>query len=156
MYKILAIALLFVTSCASAQDKHALDSVDQAIIQNVITPAEQSAGDEEPNWTALKQKILVSYSAVQADRVISKAEIYFYWTKNWPKFSTALVHYTEAYEDKEDLELMNKNAKMVLQWSKEPKEWAIAQRWIQHAVDKEPGNADYKATAEGLKAKING
>jgi hypothetical protein len=157
MFKIIAIAaLIFVASRADAQDKHSLDSVDQVIIDKIITPAEQAGGDAEPNWSSIKQQTLAGYSAVQTDRAVTKAQIYFYWTKDWPKFSTAIVHYTEAYEDKDDLDLMNKNAKFILQWSADPKEWATALRWIQHGVDKAPDNADYKATRDGLVAKING
>jgi hypothetical protein len=49
---------------------------------------------------------------------------------------------------------MNKNAKMVLQYSKDPEEWKAAAAWVKHAVDKEPGNADYKETYDGLTMKI--
>jgi hypothetical protein len=156
MLKTLAIAMLFAVATANGQDKHALDSVDKMIINSIINPAEKAAGGQEPNWTTIQQQVKASYSDVQTDRAITKAQIYYYWSKDWAKFSTALVHYTVAYEDKEDLKLMNKNAKMVMDHSANPADWKAALGWVQHAADKEPGNVDYKATADALQAKING
>jgi hypothetical protein len=156
MLKTLAIAFFIAATSAYAQDKHALDSVDKVIINGIINPAEQAAGAQEPNWIAIKQQMEASYSDVQSDRALTKAQIYYYYGKNWARFSTEIVHYTETYESKEDLPLMNKNAKMILDHSQDPKEWMGALAWVQYAADKEPANADYKATCDALKAKING
>ena len=156
MLKTLAIAFLFAATTAGAQDKHALDSVDKVIINTIIKPAEQATSGQDPNWTAIQQQVKASYSDIQTDRALTKAQIYYYYGKDWPKFCTAIVHYTEAYESKDDLPLMNKNAKMILQNSQDPKEWKAALTWVQHAADKEPTNADYRTTADALTAKING
>lgn len=156
MRKLFAIGLAFLAIGGRAQDKKYLDSVDRVIIKQIIEPAEQSAGGQEPSWAALRLQIRVSYSEVQTDRAITKAQIYFNWSRDWAKFSTAIVHYTEAYEDKEDGKLMNKNAKFILEHSEDPKEWKTALGWVQHAADKEPDNADFKATRDALAAKVNG
>jgi hypothetical protein len=156
MHKSLAIAILLAVTTANAQDKHSLDSVDDIIFRTIINPAEEAVNGQEPAWTAIQQQIRAGYTDVQTDRALTKARIYYYFGKDWLKFSAAIVHYTEAFENKEDLPLMNKNAKMILQHSQDPKEWKTALAWVQHAVDKEPGNLTYKTTADGLKAKING
>ncbi|HXB07667.1 MAG TPA: hypothetical protein VNW04_11135 [Puia sp.] len=156
MYKLQTFSLLFMALAGRAQDKKALDSVDKIIINSIIKPAEQAAGDQAPNWAALEAQIKASYSDVQTDRAVTKAKIFYYWSKDWPQFSTALVHYTDVYEDKEDFKLMDKNAKMVVDHSTNLRDWKAALTWVQHAADKEPGNAEYKATVDALKAKING
>src|SRR5258708_6561128 len=155
MYKLVLSGLLLVSSLSYAQNKKSLDSVDKIIINQIITPAEQHDPGQEPQWTALTQQIKASYSDVQADRAITKGQIYFYYGKNWPKFCAALVHYTEAYEDKNDLALMNKNANFILDRSTDPKELATALGWIKHAVDKEPSNEKYKTIYDALAAKVN-
>lgn len=157
MYKLI-IALLLLSSAvpstiANAQDKKSLDSVDKVIINQIIIPAEQKAGNEAPQWTALGMQIKASYSDLQADRALTRAKIYYYYGKDWPQFSAALVHYTETYEDKEDLPLMNKNANFILQRSTNPDEWKTALAWVKHAVDKEPSNTAYQQTYQGLLAK---
>lgn len=153
MRTLLAYSLCFLTLAATAQDKRTLDSTDKVILTNIIRPAEQAAGGREPDWTALTEKIKDAYSPVQADRAVTKAQIYYYWNKDWPKFSKALVHFTDAYEDKEDGQLMNRNAKMILDHSADPADWKAAQAWIKHALDKEPTNATYQTTYDGLTAK---
>jgi hypothetical protein len=154
MHKILAIALLFVTVSVKAQDKHALDSVDKLIISTIINPAEREANVDEPNWTAIGVQVRASYTEVQADRAITKAQIYYYYNKDWPKFSTAIVHFTNAYEDKDDLKLLNKNAGFILEHSTDQSELKAAQGWMKHAVDKEPSNTTYQETYKALTAKI--
>jgi hypothetical protein len=156
MQRMLALSITLFAFSAYGQDKKALDSVDKALINTIISPAENAAGSSEPDWTAIQTKVRASYTDVQTDRAITKAKIFYYWNTDWPKFSTALIHYTEAYENKDDLELMNKNATMVLEHSEAQKDWQVALGWIQHAVDKAPGNADYKSTRDGLKAKLAG
>lgn len=64
------------------------------------------------------------------------------------------MHFTVDYENKEDLRLMNKNAKMILKYSKDPEDWKTALTWVKHAVDKEPANAAYKETFDALSEKI--
>jgi hypothetical protein len=156
MYKLVFSGLLLVSFISNAQDKKSLDSVDKVIISQIITPAEQHDPNQEPSWTALTLQIKASYSDVQADRAITKAQIFYYYNKSRPKFCAALVHYTVAYEDKEDLALMNKNANMVLDRSTDPKELATALGWMKHAVDKEPANEKFKTTYNALSAKVGG
>ena len=154
MYKFLMSSLLLLAVTTHAQDKKSMDSVDKVIIRGMIQPAEEQAGTNEPAWAAISQQIRMTYSDTQADRALTKAQIYYYYGKNWPRFSTALVHYTETYEDKNDFPLMNKNANFVLTYSANPREWQSAQAWIKTAVDKEPGNNTYKTTYDLLTAKI--
>jgi hypothetical protein len=154
MHKFLFSSLILSATFAHGQDKRALDSVDKVIINQIIAPAEQSAASQEPSWTAILLQIKATYSDTQADRAITKAQIYYYYNKNWPKFSTAIVHYTETYEDKDDLKLMNKNANFILQHSTDPKELATARSWMKHAIEKEPSNETYKTTYDALGEKL--
>jgi hypothetical protein len=156
MHKLLPLGLITLTLTTQAQDKKALDSVDKVIISGIVKPAEQSAGAEGPNWTAIQQQVKASYTEVQTDRAITKAKIFYYYGKDWAQFSAAIVRYTDAYEDKDDGVLMNKNAKMILDHSQDPKEWKAALGWIQHALDKAPDNSTYKATRDALNAKLVG
>jgi len=156
MYKLLALGLMTLSLSTHAQDKKALDSVDNVIMKTIVNPAEDRAGSDGPNWVAISQQARASYTDVQTDRAITKAKIYYYYGKDWAQFSTAIVHYTDAYEDKNDGALMNKNAKMILDHSQDPKEWKAALGWIQHALEKSPDNSTYKATRDALNAKLVG
>jgi len=49
MYKLLALGLITLTLSTRAQDKKTLDSVDKAIMQTIINPAEESAAPQAPN-----------------------------------------------------------------------------------------------------------
>jgi len=131
---------------------------DSIIIADMINPRVQEAGEQgqDPDWEGLRASVALKYDGSYADRTVTKARIYYYFGKDWSLFSTAIVHYTEAYEDKEDLRLMNKNAKFILKYSQNPAEWKTALGWVKHAVEKEPANAAYKETYEGLEAKIKG
>lgn len=157
------LALLAGASLVHAQSifgKYAADSTgrrnDSVILENIIKPLviQANASQEMPDWQVLGQDISVKYGDSYVDRNVTKAKIYYYFGKDWPLFSRALVHYTEAYENKEDLKLMNKNAKMVLQYSQDQDELKTALVWVKHAVDKEPGNTTYKSTYDGLVVKI--
>jgi hypothetical protein len=156
MYKLLTISLLFMTIAGRAQDKKALDSVDKVIMQTIINPAEEKTGGQAPDWTAIAQQAKASYSDVQTDRAVTKAKIYYYYGKDWAQFSTAIVHYTDTYENKDDGALMNKNADFILKRSQNPAEWKAALGWIQHVLDKAPDNQTYKATRDALNAKLVG
>jgi hypothetical protein len=92
---------------------------DSIILADVILPLVGRATNahEIPDWQVLGQDISTKYGDNYVDRNVTKAKIYYYYGKDWRLFSQSLVHYTEAYEDKEDFKLMNKNAKMVLQYS---------------------------------------
>jgi len=156
MNKLLALGLMTLTLSTHAQDKKTLDSVDKAIMQTIINPAEERAGSEGPNWVAISQQVRASYTEVQTDRAVTKSKIYYYYGKNWVQFSTAIVHYTDVYENKDDGALMNKNAKMILDHSQDPIQWKAALGWVQHVLDKAPDNQTYKATRDALNAKLVG
>ena len=151
----LMIVILASVSLLQAQSPEAARTVkhnDSLILANMIMPLVNSGAT--PDWDALAGDVKAKYGDSYIDRTVTKAKIYYYFGKDWPVFSKSLVHYTEAYEDRGNLRLMNKNAKMVLQYSQDPEEWKAAVAWVKHAVDKEPGNADYKETYDGLTMKI--
>jgi len=145
-----------VCSAAFSQNKKTLDSLDKVVIAEIITPAQTTArqNGEDPDWQDLTKRIMEKYSAVQADRAVTKSKIYYYYNKDWQIFSTAIVHYTEKYEDREDFKLMNTNAKFILQHSNSPEELRMASSWIKHAVDKEPTNATYQQTYTAIQEKL--
>jgi hypothetical protein len=97
----------------------------------------------------------IFFDATYSDRTITSAKIYYYYGKDWPLFSIVLVRYTDTYEDKENLKLMNKNEMMILQYGTNPAELKAATAWVKHAVDKEPSNTAYQETYSALAAKSN-
>lgn len=115
------------------------------ILSKPVNEAKQI--DQEPNWDAISKSILnttivvsphtagehiVKPNAVDADRNITRAKIYYYYGSNWPVFCSALIHYTEAFEDHTDAELMNKNAKMILENSTNPIDLKAAANWVKN------------------------
>lgn len=132
-----------------------LERTDSIIMADLIDPQVKNAASQgkSPDWESLKANVLLKYDATATDRAITKSRIYYYYGKDWSLFSTAIVHYTEAYEDKEDLRLMNKNAKFILRYSENPGEWKTAEGWVKHAVDKEPSNTAFKETYDALAVK---
>lgn len=143
---------------AHAQADHKLDaqtlSNDSIILHQVIYPAIQQP--QEPDWKVLRTTIVTRYNDSYADRNVTKAKIYYFYGKDWVQFCSALVQYTQAYEFKDDLALMNKNAKMVLGHSQNPADWKAAQGWVKYASEKAPSNEGYKATYDALTEKIGG
>jgi hypothetical protein len=126
---------------------------DSIILADIIMPLVNNAA-VAPDWRALGADIKSKYGDSYVDRSVTKAEIYYYYGKDWPLFCKALVHYTEVYENKDDLPLMNKNAKMVLQYSQSTDEWRSAAGWVKHAMDKQPDDHGYKDTYDALTTKI--
>lgn len=145
-----------------AQADHKLDSqtvaTDKTIGHEIIQPALQTARDQnqEPDWKVLRTTIITRFDASYADRNITKAKIFFNYGRDWAQFSTALVQYTQQYEWRDSLSLMDKNAKMVLDHSQNPADWKTAQSWAKYASDKNPSNDTYRATYDALTAKIAG
>ncbi len=158
MKKKLSILLVILTSAtllsAQSPDAAVVRYNDSLILAGMIIPLVNSG--TTPDWDALAANVKAKYGDSYVDRTVTKTKIYYYYGKDWPVFSKALVHYTETYEDKGNLRLMNKNAKMVLQYSQDPDEWKAAVGWIRHAVDKDPDNAAYKETYDALTTKIKG
>ena len=157
---VLSLGLVMTAYFLQAQSKEELTikKNDSIILADIITPllSDSENANQEPDWAALESKVKNQYGKSYTDRTVTKAKIYYFYGKDWASFSKALVHYTEAFEDKNDLKLMNKNAKMVLQYSQSPEEWKTAQSWAKRASDGEPNNDGYKETLDALKAKIRG
>jgi hypothetical protein len=152
----------FAFSAATAQADHRLDAKtvrnDSVILQSIIMPAIQTSGQQSqvPDWKALRATIVGRYDDSYGDRNVTKAKIYYFYATDWAQFSTAIVEYTQKYEFKDSLSLMNMNAKMILQHSESPAEWKAAQSWAKYASDRNPSNDDYKATYEALSTKLKG
>ena len=145
--------LLVVFVISSFQCLQAQSSNDSIILADIIMPLVNKAA-VSPDWGALGAEIKTKYGESYVDRSVTKAQIYYYYGKDWPLFCKALVHYTEAYESKDDLSRMNKNAKMVLQNSENPEELKTAAGWVKYAMKKEPGDHGYKDTYDALTTKI--
>lgn len=127
---------------------------DIAIKKDIIEPAVQNANGEAPNWAALTKVITEKYEETTADRTITKAKIYFYYSKDWSAFCAGIVNYTNKYELANDYKLLNLNAGMILKISNEQMLLKEALRWAKAAADNEPGNIKYKETYDSLMAKI--
>ena len=161
MKRIIASAAFMIIGFASLQAQFVntpeVKKKDSIIMTDIVNPSVNKSRqqNETPDWAFLTTTVTGKYDATYADRTITKARIYYYYGQDWALFSTAIVHYTEAYEDKENLKLMNKNAKMILQYSTNPAELKAATAWVKHAVDKEPSNTAYQETYSALAAKSN-
>ena len=143
-----------------AQADHKLDSQtvanDKIIMHEILKPALASAQGQEPDWKVLRTTITTRFDGSYADRNITKARIFYFYGKDWAQFSTALVQYTQTYEWRDSLSLMDKNAKMILDHSQNPAELKTAQSWAKYATDKNPSNDTYRATYDALTAKLVG
>jgi hypothetical protein len=161
---VIAIVSLLLTGLAKAQTTNtavtehdpAIRAKDSTVKVAIIDPAEQSAGDEAPDWTALTQTITQKYDALTSDRTVTKAKIYFYYYKDWLTFCENIVHYTDKYELANDYKLLNKNAGMILKNSEDVAQLKEALKWSKAALGSDPNNDKYKATYDGLIAKIAG
>jgi len=152
---LLAAAVFFNRANAQNQTEHdpTIRSKDSLIKVNMIDPAE--AGGQTPDWLKLTKTISAQYDAVYADRTITKAKIYFYYGKDWPQFCAAIVHYTNKYEDPNDLPLMSMNAQYILAKSTDKSELQSALQWSKKAAAGEPSNQIYKDTEKALQAKLD-
>jgi hypothetical protein len=154
-------ALLTITDI-HAQADHKLDSAtlanDKVINTEILKPAlaNARAQNQEPDWNVLRTTITTRFDAGYADRNITKAHIFFFYGRDWAQFSTALVQYTQQYEWRDSLSLLNKNAQMILEHSPAPADWKAAQGWAKYATDKNPSNDAYRQTYDALTAKVNG
>lgn len=63
-------------------------------------------------------------TVLYTDRNITKAKIYYFYRRDWAQFSTTPVQYTDKYEFRDSLVLMNKNAKMILENSANPADYS--------------------------------
>ena len=157
----LVVCFLAVTF-AHAQADHKLDSQtvanDKVIMHEILSPALSSAREQNqaPDWNILRTTITTRFDGSYADRNITKAKIFFFYNRDWAQFSSALVQYTQQYEWRDSLPLMDKNAKMILDHSQNPADWKAAQSWSKYAADKNPSNDTYRSTYDALTAKIQG
>lgn len=156
------LGLVLAVTLTHAQADHKLDSQtvanDKIIMHEILAPALKSAGErnETPDWKMLGAAITARFDSSYTLRNITKAKIFYFYGSDWGQFCAALVQYTQNYEWRDSLSLMNKNAKMILENSANPADWKAAQSWVKYAVEKAPSNGEYKATYDALAEKING
>lgn len=145
------------TPSTAASDVTDLKQKDKAIEDAMITPAVDAAKaeDKAPDWQTIIASITQKYDAVTADRTVTRAKLFFYYSKDWKAFASAIVNYTEKYEDMANLATINTNANFVLEHSADKQELEKALSWSKKLIEKEPDNADYKKTYEALKEKLN-
>jgi hypothetical protein len=156
------LVLVLMATLIYAQADHKIDpktlETDKIIVREILNPALQSAReqDHEPDWKALHTTITARYDANYADRNIVKAKIYFFYGRDWAQFSSAIVQYTQQYEWRDSLSLLDKNAKMILDHSDNSADLKAAQSWAKYAADKSPGNGAYHATYIALTSRLAG
>jgi hypothetical protein len=131
------------------------DANDKLIKETIIDKMVNAAGGKLPDWKAITNTVAEKYDAVTADRTVTRAKLFFYYSKDWKAFATAIVNYTEKYEDKSNLETINTNAGFVLEHSDDKAELAIALTWAKVLVEKEPDNSDYQSTYKRLQEKLS-
>jgi predicted nucleic acid-binding Zn ribbon protein len=157
-----SLGCFFAFSAATAQTDHKLDDqiiqTDKAIRAQITKPfiAAADQQNQPPDWKVLRTTIVAQYGDAYAGRIITKGRLIYYYSKDWPQFSSALVQYTNNYEYRDSLSLMNMNAKMVLDHSDSPADLKAALSWAKYASDKNPSNEEYKATYDALSAQITG
>jgi len=105
---------------------------------------------ENTDSAAIAQK----YGPVTADRLATKAKIYAAYGNDWPVFTAALVHYTDAYENPDDSALLHKNATMILQHSSKKTELVRALAWINHSLSVDASNAVYQKTKQAIENQL--
>ena len=110
MKKAIAIVCLNLAMVGVKAQEKELKIKDSTIIVDMINPVTSATPEgEDPAWDDVSKAVTAKYDAPSADRAVTKAKIYYYYGKNYPAFATAIVHFTVAYEDKENFKLMNKN-----------------------------------------------
>jgi hypothetical protein len=131
---------------------------DSIVMSQVIRPFLKSAAQSTglPDWKMLRTSIATRFDDTYADRNVTRARIYYYYNRDWSQFCKAIVQYTQAYEYRDSLSLMNMNAKMILDHSTDPDDWKAAHSWAKYASEKDPANSNYKTTCDALAARING
>ena len=148
---------------ASTQDenkndnsKEAIAAKDKIIKEQIIDPSVNTAvqANKIPDWAEIANSISKIYDTQFADRTITRAKLFYYYSKDWKEFATAIVNYTEKYEDKTDRKTLGTNANFVLEHSTDKKELAAALSWIQIILEKDPGNEAYKKTRQALDEKL--
>ncbi|MEJ2884803.1 glycoside hydrolase family 2 protein [Pedobacter sp. GR22-6] len=138
---------------APVQDFKILDDKIKAeLVDPVVNKAKES--DSTPDWAAITKSITAKYDATAADRNVTRAKLFFYYSKDWKQFASAIVNFTEKYEDRTNLQTLHTNANFVLEHSTDQSELRKALAWAKTLVEKEPQNDDYKKTLTGLSEKV--
>jgi lysophospholipase L1-like esterase len=127
--------------------------IDSVIFETIIQRALSTS--TPPDWAMLATTVSTRYSVDYVDRNITRGKIYYYFGRDWALFCAAIVHYTEAYENKNDASLMHENADFILIYSTDPKEWKTAQGWVKHVLDLDPANQECRMTYKNLSAKLD-
>ncbi|MBO9572725.1 MAG: hypothetical protein J7497_11050, partial [Chitinophagaceae bacterium] len=141
---------------SSAKEKMSVEETDKLIADQIINPVVNTARSEDkiPDWAALTKTVTEKYDAMFADRTVTRAKLFFYYGKDWKQFATAIVNYTEKFENKDDLKTMNTNANFVLQHSSDKSELQKALEWSKMLVQKDPQNEEYKTTLTAIENKL--
>lgn len=153
----LLLALFFFQADAQSKSNPSIAYPKDSVIKvQIIDPVERAAerSDGKVDWTLINDLVTARYDSGFADRLVNKAQLFYYYGKDKEKFSTALVRYTDKFEDHNNLPLLNKNARMILQFSNDKAKMEEALSWSKHAVEADPGNAEYKETLDALQSKI--
>ena len=136
------------TARAQTKDVHitehdpAVATRDSLIKMQIIDSAVLAAGNAAPDWAALTTTIRQRYDSMSADRTVTTAKIYYYYGKDWSRFTATIVHYTDNYEEATNYPLLNKNANFILKFSVDPTEWKAALAWNTTAMHGDPNNDD--------------
>lgn len=128
------------------------DIIDRVVLREDIDPLLQQ---QPTDWVKISDVVTRKYDALTADRTVSKAKIFSSYGRDWTAFTAAIAYYTEKYEDKHNLRILDKNAHFILQYSQNKQELQSALSWSRIVLEKEPGNAGYQQTSTALQAKLN-
>jgi hypothetical protein len=143
------------TNTAITEHDPTIKAKDEQIKAEIIDPARKAASPGDPDWGTVTKTIIVKYDAVTADRTVTKAKIYYYYSRDKGIFCTNIVHFTNNWELANDYQLLNLNAGMILQWDDNPTELKEALRWAKAAADSDPTNEKFKITYDALSAKVS-
>lgn len=130
--------------------------IDSLATADIINPAIQKASQAqaEPNWSLITKDVTTKFGAVTADRTVTRAQIFLYYGKNWPKFTAAITNYTEKFEDQKNPAVLDKNANFILQRSNNPDEVRTAMTWAKKAIALDSSNEAYANTLKALEARF--
>ncbi|WP_245869927.1 hypothetical protein [Pedobacter ginsengisoli] len=145
-----------VATTPKSTDADNLKQKDKAIadaIINLLVDAAK-AEDKVPDWQAIAAAVTQKHDAVTADRTVTRAKLFYYYGKDWKVFASAIVNYTEKFEDKNNRPTMLTNANFVLEHSADKAELSKALDWAKMLTEKAPDNEDYKKTYAALKEKL--
>ena len=109
---------------------------------------------KKPDWEQLNKAFTEKYNAEYASKTVNIAKLFIYYNNHREKFASAIVEYTEIYQDVIDLKTMNTNANYVLQYSSDKKELRKALDWCRSTLEIAPDNSEYQKTRDALIEKL--